>query len=77
MKRKIRYPTGTRVIDRESKIGGRVIHVFADSVLSDLRVVHFDGGDVPVTVPISTIRIAPIDRVAHDEPPPTSRRRRR
>jgi hypothetical protein len=55
----IRYPHGTRVVNRETGVEGTVIYVFEDPKLSDLRVVRFDAGDIPVSVPLSSIRAVP------------------
>jgi hypothetical protein len=41
MTRKMRYPVGTRVEDRETKARGVVVHIFKDPELSDTRVVRF------------------------------------
>jgi hypothetical protein len=55
-RRKPKFPVGTRVIDRETKVRGVVVHVFKDPTLADTRVVRFGASDNGVAVPISSIR---------------------
>jgi hypothetical protein len=53
---KIRYPVGTRVEDRETKVRGVVVHVFKDPMLADTRVVRWGAAANGLAVPISSIR---------------------
>jgi hypothetical protein len=60
MTRKMRYPVGTRVEDRETKARGVVVHIFKDPELSDTRVVRFGSARDGLAVPVDSIRRAPI-----------------
>jgi hypothetical protein len=55
-----RYPIGTRVIDRETKEPGVVVHIFRDPMLADTRVVRFGAANDGLAVPVDSIRRAPI-----------------
>jgi hypothetical protein len=56
MNRKIRYPVGTYVEDRETKARGVVVHIFRDPMLADTRVVRFGSARDGLAVPVSSIR---------------------
>jgi hypothetical protein len=61
MKRRRRYPVGTAIVDCETGIAGRVVHLYEDPELRDeVVVVKFDLADYGVAVPIDTIRPAPV-----------------
>jgi hypothetical protein len=63
MKRRIKFPVGTRVEDRETKARGVVVHTFSDATLKDVCVVRWGASDDGVAVSIDTIRkykVAPI-----------------
>jgi hypothetical protein len=65
MKRRIRYPIGCQVRDRETHESGIVVHVFRYPMLADIRVVRFGSSADGIAVPISSIRkygTAPISR---------------
>jgi hypothetical protein len=54
--RKIRYPVGCQVQDRETKARGVVVHIFRDPMLADTRVVRFGSARDGIAVPTSSIR---------------------
>ena len=56
MKRRIRYPIGCQVRDRETHESGIVVHVFRYPMLADIRVVRFGSSADGIAVPISSIQ---------------------
>jgi hypothetical protein len=59
--RKLKFSLGDRVADRETGVAGTVVYIYEDPKLAgEIIAVKFDLGDVPVAVPINTIRTAPI-----------------
>ena len=54
--RKIRYPVGCQVQDRETHERGTVVHVFRDPMLADVRVVRFGSANDGLAVPVDSIR---------------------
>jgi hypothetical protein len=54
--RKLKFPVGTRVIDRETHETGTVVHHFSDLTLSDVLVVRWGRDRNGIAVPIASIR---------------------
>jgi hypothetical protein len=60
---KQKFVVGSRVQDRETGETGTVVHVYDDPLIRDEVVaVRFDGSDVPLAVPIDSIRELPRGR---------------
>jgi hypothetical protein len=55
-RRKLKFPVGTRVIDRETNETGTVVHHFSDLTLSDVLVVRWGRDRNGIAVPVSSIR---------------------
>jgi hypothetical protein len=56
---KPKFSVGDRVIDRETGVEGVVVYCYEDPRLAgEIIAVKFDVGDVPVAVPVDTLRKA-------------------
>jgi hypothetical protein len=55
-RRKLKFPVGTSVEDRETKVRGVVVHVFKDPMLADTRVVRWGAAANGLAVPVNSIR---------------------
>jgi hypothetical protein len=66
MTRKPKFEVGDLVEDTETGQHGTIVHVYDDpEIRDDIIAVQFEGDDVPLAVPIDTIRqpkTAPVDK---------------